>query len=107
MLSWGVDSSGKGGDFWERKRTCTVPPALTLALPRQLHSRAPGPLSHPSVRMVPWAWGGARGTGRIYGIKGRAGGPDATSGQPWVSALWSVPRFHAQENPQRDKEKQS
>lgn len=101
-----MDNSAKGGDFWERKRICAVPPALTWALPSQLHSAVPEPLSHASVRMAPWACAVARETSRTYGIKGRAGGPGAHTGQPQVPALVSITRFHTHENPPRAKEKQ-
>lgn len=100
-----MDNSAKGGDFWERKRICAAPPAPMRALPSQLHSAAPGPLSHASVRMAPWARAVARGTSRTYGIKGRAGGPGAHTGQPRVSAPVSITRFHTQGNPPRAKEK--
>lgn len=62
---------------------------LPKTQPQPLHSIAPGPISHPSVRVVPWACGAARGSSRIYGIKGRAGRPAATTGQLWVSAYCS------------------
>lgn len=101
-----MDNSAKGGDFWERKRICAVPPARTRALPSHLHSSVPEPLSHASVRMAPWACAVARGTSRTYGIQGRAGGPGAHTGQPQVSALVSITRFHTHGNPPRAKEKQ-
>lgn len=74
MLCW--EAGGRwwwwGGQLSKEKRLPgrEEPPAP----PRSPRSTALGPISHPSVRVVPGACGVARGTGRTYRIKGRAGG---------------------------------